>query len=587
MRVAPGFGHVSRTKWKFFPEKTATTYGIHLWREEKPKTIFLCEGEFDCILLNQHGLHALTSTTGVASSEHCIRQIPQDTAEEIILAFDNDEAGHKATAKLAIKLKADYQNLRIKRIAWPTGFEKDVTDFALLCKKKNQQFGGSLLALAIDIDDEFLRANQPPSSNPPEPGTQTPMEFRNVASFPPTDLEGALEKARKIGCIHDHILEVILATYISKEIEKKNPIWLLLVGNPSSLKTELASLLRWAPETYMLDVMTSNPFISGLSKKEKPQDLLPLLDKQCFIVKDYTSFFGRSEETVKQLLSDLVSIYDGEFSKHSGARGTVRHQSLFSHIGCITPEGLKMRQRYMNMVGARFLTLRVPELTDEQKEQCFKIAWAEDLKERSVDAAKAAISLVQSISNSIRKSGIHLAPIEESLRSELNLLAQLTARARGIVHSSAASFRDESGKEIIYNEVSDPQIEEPFRALHQFRTLARSLAILRGKEAVTMQEVKTVHIVALSSMPVHRAEVLAVFKNRERLSAKEASDFLNRPPKTVRRHFDELYHLGLLHREKAEFEEEEEGEEEKKKPWIYFPHPKFARLIFSENDNVL
>ena len=59
-------------------------------------------------------------------------------------------------------------------------------------------------------------------------------------------------------------------------------------------------------------------------------DLLPLLQDKCFIVKDYSTLFGRNEEVVKQLVTDLVAIYDGEYAKHSPTRGTVRYNTLFS-----------------------------------------------------------------------------------------------------------------------------------------------------------------------------------------------------------------------------------------------------------------
>ena len=272
-------------------------------------------------------------------------------------------------------------------------------------------------------------------------GTQTPR--RGTA---PVVLADVLERTQRIGLVDDTLVEIALAVYISKELERSNPLWMMLVGNPSSNKTQLVTLLSKARDTYMLDVMTSNPFISGLSKKEKPQDLLPKLDGMCFIVKDYTTIFGRSEETVKQLLSDLVSIYDGSFSKHSGARGTVRYDTTFSHIGCITPMGLSMRQQYMNMVGARFLTVRVPELREDQRAHCFNIAWADDFKTRVTDAAEAASGLVTALCDGIRGHGVQLAPVAKPIQEEINLLAELVARACGEVRTRTQKFVTDEGR---------------------------------------------------------------------------------------------------------------------------------------------
>src|SRR3989344_116223 len=119
-----------------------------------------------------------------------------------------------------------------------------------------------------------------------EVGTQTPSRTTALVT-----LSDVLELTKKIGLLDDALVEVVLSVYISKELERSNPLWMMLVGNPSSNKTQLVTLLSKARDTYMVDVLTTNPFISGLSKKEKPQDLLPLLNGRCFIVKGFTSFF--------------------------------------------------------------------------------------------------------------------------------------------------------------------------------------------------------------------------------------------------------------------------------------------------------
>jgi hypothetical protein len=404
------------------------------------------------------------------------------------------------------------------------------------------------------------------------PAIQVRTETPSGDTKPPLTLEEVLGHTRTIGLMDDDLVEVVLSVYISKEIEKRNPIWIMLVGNPSSNKTQLVTLLVKAIDTVMIDVLTTNPFISGLSKKEKPQDLLPKLNGKCFIVKDYTSFFGRSEETVKQLISDLVSIYDGSFAKHSGARGTISYQSTFSHIGCVTPMGLSQRQHYMNQVGARFLTVRVAELTEEQRAECFDVAWSEDLKERIAAASEAASGYVTTLCEGIRQYGIHLAPVDAKIRTQLNLLAELVARARGEVRTRTQKFETEDGEIKTFEEVEEIQKEEPFRALHQLKALCRSLAILRGKEEVTQREFLTVKRVALSSMPVQRAEALAAFQSELKFTAKEGSDILDKNYKTVKRHLDQLVHLGVLRREK-----DIDG-----KTWIYEPHPKFSSLILPE-----
>ena len=94
--------------------------------------------------------------------------------------------------------------------------------------------------------------------------TQTPLGMKEL-----------MEALGDLGETRDYILRVILAVFISIFFEKKDPIWLLLVGNPSSNKTTLVDLLKGLDDVYRLDTMTSNPFSSGQPKKDNPQDLLP------------------------------------------------------------------------------------------------------------------------------------------------------------------------------------------------------------------------------------------------------------------------------------------------------------------------
>lgn len=386
------------------------------------------------------------------------------------------------------------------------------------------------------------------------------------------ELQDILEKTRKIGLMQDYIVEVALATYISKDLEPRNQLWLMVVGNPSSNKTKLVSLLKGADDVYTLDTMTTNPFISGMGKKDDPQDLLPLLQNKCLVIKDYTGFFSRSDDTVKQLIGDMVSIYDGEYAKHSGARGTVKYETSFSHIGCITPAGLNQRIRYMNMMGARFLFLRIPALSDEEKEYCLSLSWNEDFRKWEKEAGAAVVSFVNAIGAYLKEHGKSLEPIEKSLQVRLNQIAEFTARSRGVVHTKDATWTDDDGNTKKYTEITDIQIEQPFRALNQFRVLCESLAIIRGKEQVTDAEVNTTLKVALSTMPVDRADALSVFHKQERVTAKEASDILSKNYRTVKRCLDELKSLGVL-----VVEHEDQS-------YIYSVHPMFTELMQQTSD---
>ncbi|MBP6944614.1 hypothetical protein KBB85_01180 [Patescibacteria group bacterium] len=179
----------------------------------------------------------------------------------------------------------------------------------------------------------------------------------------------AIAAISKIGIVDSSVFDLVVATYIAAKLRTTPPIWLMLVGAPSSFKTELVRLID-LPEIYSLDTLTENAFASGYVKADgsEPEDLLPLLDGKCLVIKDLTTLFSLKEDTIKKILGDLTSIFDGKFEKFTATRGDVRYYSQFSMATCITPAILSKHHTYMHQLGGRFFFIRLPELTPEMLE---------------------------------------------------------------------------------------------------------------------------------------------------------------------------------------------------------------------------
>jgi hypothetical protein len=154
-------------------------------------------------------------------------------------------------------------------------------------------------------------------------------------------------------------------------------LWLLIVGPPSSDKTQTALAIKDAPHVFHLDNLTEDSFISGFMSPDgtSPQDLLAEPDGRCPTVKDLNALFSQHPDKVAKVLGDLTAIYDGEFAKWTGTRGDVRYKARFSLIGCVTPLALSQHHRYMSMIGARFLSYRVAELNAQAVAEGFDRVW--------------------------------------------------------------------------------------------------------------------------------------------------------------------------------------------------------------------
>lgn len=351
-----------------------------------------------------------------------------------------------------------------------------------------------------------------------------------------------VEKGRKIGLKNDIMIKVPLAVYASTFFEQKNPLWLFIIGNPSSNKTTLVDLFKGMDDVFRLDTMTSTPFISGQANKEHPVDLLPTLNGKCFIVKDYSTIFGRPDETVQMLVSDMVSIYDGEFTKHSPSRGTISYESCFSHLGCITPMAIGRRQRYMSSIGARFLFMKVDPLTEKERTECLQLAWDKDMSADKQEMQEMWHEFCSRLKD--RCEGWKQISWTLEQQQRIDQLAKLIARARGIIITDK-NAEDDPYQAHQYEPV-DTQIEEPFRAQQQLRKLTIGLALVDDEKSICNAHILMVRHVALGSMPVRRAQVLSIFAYKNSCTVAEAVPFLNRSERTVRRHLEELVALEVL-----------------------------------------
>jgi 5S rRNA maturation endonuclease (ribonuclease M5) len=113
--------------------------------------IIICEGEFDCMLLNQFGYNAITSVTGVQSFKDSYFEFLKPFSEITIL-FDNDEAGVKAAKSLAEKLALKFpsKQISIAKIPKEEGV-KDVTDYFVKYKEIEKVIENRTKYKGIDV----------------------------------------------------------------------------------------------------------------------------------------------------------------------------------------------------------------------------------------------------------------------------------------------------------------------------------------------------------------------------------------------------------------------------------------------------
>lgn len=126
-------------------------FGWHLI-DPKTRTIAICEGEIDAMSLHQCGIPALSVNAGAGNHQWVENDWARlDRFSEILVFFDNDEAGNKGAQELIHRLGAD----RCKRVVLPG---KDANDY-LMQGAEHSDFEAAILQAKPQDPEELRQAS--------------------------------------------------------------------------------------------------------------------------------------------------------------------------------------------------------------------------------------------------------------------------------------------------------------------------------------------------------------------------------------------------------------------------------------------
>lgn len=106
-------------------------------------TIYLCEGEWDCLLLHQLGYNALTATGGVGSWDHSFNDLFRDKIVYIIYDVHDKEAnlGQQVAISRAALLTQHGAKVRVVELDLSTAYVGgDITDYFIKEHRTKEQF---------------------------------------------------------------------------------------------------------------------------------------------------------------------------------------------------------------------------------------------------------------------------------------------------------------------------------------------------------------------------------------------------------------------------------------------------------------
>lgn len=335
----------------------------------------------------------------------------------------------------------------------------------------------------------------------------------------------------------EEVIDVLLASLLGEDIDG-DPLWLFLVAPAGSLKTEFIRAFQ-GERFYQLSDLTPHTFVTGLmlgsgEKRKKVKDLLPELNRKVLLFKDFTTILEKGHENRNEIFSQLREIYDGSFAKRLGTMDeTIRYDVRFGLLAGVTPV-IDNHWKVMQQLGERFLKVRWNENRNMTTAKSRANEGKEDYMRKSIK--RAVVKYLKWID-------IHPVPdFPEKYDSYLDHLAIFTATAR-----TPLSFHEKGS--FFYEQVPTP--EQPTRLVKQMKRLAKLLAIVRHKSKIDDEEMKTLHRVALDTIPPDRRAVLESVHTapKEKLLGCAFSSIKQKvkiPDTSLRRILEQLIALDLI-----------------------------------------
>jgi hypothetical protein len=222
------------------------------------------------------------------------------------------------------------------------------------------------------------------------------------------------------------VLGAVVANLLSGD-----PVWLLLVGPPSSGKTEILSSLTGLTFIHEVSVFTEAGLLSGSIARQEGATggLLAQLGRFGIIVaKDFTSLLSESAEVRSGLLAALREIFDGRWSRRLGTGGgrTIGWCDKAGFLGAVT-ETIDRAAAVIGAMGERMVLYRMPELDDEGRLEQARVAQRNAGRQASIRA-----ELRHAVSDFINDVALPDAADEpdEATGEALVLLSDLATRCR-------------------------------------------------------------------------------------------------------------------------------------------------------------
>ena len=194
------------------------------------------------------------------------------------------------------------------------------------------------------------------------------LKFRGgpaAITGPPSTIDQTLATFKKWLLLRDPVPIYAALGTVAANLLPGDPVWLGLIGPPSSAKTEILNSLSKLPNVVQCATLTPAGLLSGSPKKQHAPGARGGLLRQIgafgiILCKDFGSVLSMHPETKAEVLAALREVYDGAWTRHVGTDGgrTLTWEGkvglLFAATGAIDSH-----HGVIGSMGDRFLLSRI------------------------------------------------------------------------------------------------------------------------------------------------------------------------------------------------------------------------------------
>lgn len=310
-------------------------------------------------------------------------------------------------------------------------------------------------------------------------------------------------------------------------------VWLMLVGGPSSGKTELIQALMGLPFSFDVSTLTTNTLLSGM-KPQKGKDtslLLSIPRQHVLLMKDFTTILSMRLDDMQIIMSQLREVYDGRFTKMTGMGDKLIWEGKCTLIAGVTEKIYAVDHKFSSM-GPRFLYYTMPLQDRKETARRSRIIQQDIAKHRLL----VKESFTEYFKNIIPKIKDFKGEVPRETSENIIDLCDFMTKCRGAVE------RDWKGK---MNLVQSPEM--PTRISNACHNIMRA-AMVENDGKLDKKDEDIIYKSIFDSIPKSRKLVLNVLAKHKSATTKSIAIEINYQTEKAREWLEELNALTIIER---------------------------------------